>query len=177
MWVVRKNGWVVLPLCAVAVVLSACIEIVGIEEPTLVADVTDFSGIDRTWPLWPMPNPANVVGLPNPSNYTVDEENDVVFDNVTGLLWQRTVPSVQGTLPSTYCKTLVLAGHDDWRLPSRIELVSIVDFTRVDPAIDVNAFPNTPIGLFATNGALFTMNSRDGSTFRSGAWDHLRCVR
>jgi hypothetical protein len=31
-----------------------------------------------------------------------------------------------------------------WRLPSRIELLSIVDFTQSEPLIDPVAFPNTP---------------------------------
>src|SRR5262249_38785794 len=31
-----------------------------------------------------------------------------------------------------------------WRLPTRLELVSIVDVAEYDPAIDRAAFPNTP---------------------------------
>lgn len=34
-------------------------------------------------------------------------------------------------------------GYKDWRMPTRQELVSIVDFSRVNPAIDTTYFPNT----------------------------------
>ena len=94
---------------------------------------------------WPMPNPVSS-GLPNPQSYTVID-GAVVQDNVTGLMWQRAAntaglfwPAALGT-----CGNLTLGGHDDWRLPSLIELVSIVDFSRVNPAIDNAAFPN-PVG-------------------------------
>jgi hypothetical protein len=35
-------------------------------------------------------------------------------------------------------------GFQDWRLPTRRELFSLVDFSRIDPAIVVDAFPNLP---------------------------------
>lgn len=41
--------------------------------------------------------------------------------------------------------------HDDWRLPSRIELISILDVTRIQPSIDVSAFPATPNDWFWTS--------------------------
>lgn len=37
-----------------------------------------------------------------------------------------------------------LCGAADWRMPTRKELVSIVDYGRVNPAIDPGYFPNTP---------------------------------
>ncbi len=37
-----------------------------------------------------------------------------------------------------------LCGFQDWRLPTRRELFSLADFSRVDPAIPDSAFPNTP---------------------------------
>lgn len=37
-----------------------------------------------------------------------------------------------------------LCGHSDWRLPSRKELLSIVDSGRYNPSIDPDYFPNTP---------------------------------
>ncbi len=38
-----------------------------------------------------------------------------------------------------------LCGHNDWRVPSAVELNSIVDFGRVGPALDTDFFPNAPI--------------------------------
>jgi hypothetical protein len=37
-----------------------------------------------------------------------------------------------------------LCGHDDWRLPNRTELVSIINFGRRSPATDPNYFPDMP---------------------------------
>ena len=53
---------------------------------------------------------------------------------------------------STYCNTQAFAarvnaaglcGASDWRLPSREELRSIVDYSRYNPNIDTDYFPNT----------------------------------
>jgi hypothetical protein len=88
-------------------------------------------------------------GAPNPASYT-DNGDGTVTDNVTGLMWQRAVPAdtYSWEQAKAYCPTLKLAGHSDWRLPTRIELVSIVDFGRSDPAIDTTYFPSTPSGRF-----------------------------
>ena len=43
----------------------------------------------------------------------------------------------------TNCNALNYGGHDDWRLPNIKELSSLVDFEKVNPAIDTDAFPNT----------------------------------
>jgi len=39
------------------------------------------------------------------------------------------------------CRELRLLGHDDWRLPTRIELAALVDDSRHEPAIDTSLFP------------------------------------
>jgi hypothetical protein len=41
------------------------------------------------------------------------------------------------------CETLEFAGHNDWRLPNRRELMSIVNFGVCAPAIDQAYFPQT----------------------------------
>ncbi len=103
------------------------------------------------WATWPMPN-SHLPGLPNPQSYDTRIPG-VVVDDVTGLMWQRSVTGRLQTFTGAEreCEQLSLAGYDDWRLPSRIELVSILDGTRTQPSIDVNAFPGTPNHWFWTS--------------------------
>jgi hypothetical protein len=78
---------------------------------------------------------------------------EVVPDQLTGLLWQRNIQAgaYTWTGADAYCDGLELARHDDWRLPTRMELVSILDLTRSHPAIDVRAFPDAPSEWFWTS--------------------------
>ena len=104
-------------------------------------------GVDDAYARWPMPNPASA-NLPNPASYS-DLGDGTVRDNVTGLVWQKTVTTSQAYAwapAKTYCSGLTLAGRS-WHLPSRIELLSIVDWTR-NPGIDATAFPGTPGGKY-----------------------------
>jgi hypothetical protein len=103
----------------------------------------DFTAIDAAWANWPIPAAA-----PAPSDYTIG--TDTVLDNVTGLLWQRTVvKSLAWENAKTYCRTLNLGGHSSgWRLPTLIELESIVDYGTSSPAIDATAFPGTASDYF-----------------------------
>ena len=100
------------------------------------------------WAAWPMPNPVGA-GLPNPASYDTTTPG-VVLDNVTGLMWERAVGLGSHTWAdaNAYCGGLVLAGRNDWRLPTEIELLSLVDYTKSKPAIDPTSFPNTPAGAF-----------------------------
>jgi hypothetical protein len=74
-------------------------------------------------------------------------------------MWQRDIaptpcvgnPTCTWAQASAYCANLSLAGFDDWRLPTRIELVSIVDYGRYNPAIDPTAFPSTPAEYFCSS--------------------------
>ncbi len=96
---------------------------------------------DHEWATWPIPNvPIN--GYPNPMSYTVD--GDTTTDDVTGLIWQRIANDSAQSLDDarTYCASLRLANRTDWRLPSRIELVSILDYLRTSVSPDTDAFPN-----------------------------------
>ncbi len=96
------------------------------------------------WALWPMPNPASA-GLPHPAQYDTSKAG-VVLDKVTGLTWQATVSTSTYAWADAkaYCASLSLGGFKDWRLPSRIELVSIVDFTiaKPGPVLDPTACPS-----------------------------------
>jgi Protein of unknown function (DUF1566) len=147
---------------------------------------------DYIYARWPMPNPASS-GLPNPASYT-DNGDGTVTDNVTKLVWQKAVTSTQAYAwcdAINYCATLTLAGRT-WRLPTRIELLSLVDFTRTGPAINTTAFPNLPgnkyhwtaspwvVSQIATKPQdTWIVNFSDGLTSNAGdrtAAEYARCV-
>jgi Protein of unknown function (DUF1566) len=145
---------------------------------------------DPTWAEWPMPNDQVDVtaGAPNLESYT-DNKDGTVTDNLTGLMWQQTVPTGTYTWSQAvaYCPTLNIAGHSDWRLPSRIELVSIVDFG-VSSGATINAtyFPSTPAHSFWSSSPLAGVSSAAWVVpFFNGFADYfdvsltrnVRCVR
>lgn len=82
---------------------------------------------------------------------------DEVTDRLTRLVWRRcsegqtwTGSTCSGNAASyTWKRALdraraAAAGGTAWRLPNAKELASLVDDTRVEPAIDTTAFPGTP---------------------------------
>lgn len=85
-------------------------------------------------------------------SYTVSgaEPEEIVTDNNTGLQWQRTLSGAAYTWQQAvdYCSNLTYCGHSDWRLPTRKELFTLVNFGRVNPAIDTDAFPGVPSAYF-----------------------------
>ncbi len=70
----------------------------------------------------------------------------VVLDPETGLLWERGVSRepLDGARAEQRCRTLDLDGLAGWRLPTREELLSLVDASRGESPIDLAAFPATP---------------------------------
>jgi len=113
-----------------------------------------------------MPNSQADVsaGAPNLESYT-DNGDGTVADNVTGLVWQKAVASsTYGQAAAIlYCSDLNLANHSDWRLPSVIELVSIIDSGSFSPSIDEAYFPSTPSSSFwsSTPSSLMPGNGFD----------------
>jgi hypothetical protein len=144
---------------------------------------------DPEWANWPMPNPADS-GLVNPADYDIKTGMGIVIDNVTKLTWQRDVDpgmfSWSGA--KAYCNGLDFAGFSDWRLPTAIELISLVDFTKASPGptIDGIAFPGTPADWFWTATPLVGVPTAAWSvTFDTGDTSYntisdtwrVRCVR
>jgi hypothetical protein len=84
-------------------------------------------------------------------NDFVDNRDGTITDRATGLTWSQVDGGRAMTWPQAlaYAENLVLAGHDDWRLPNAKELQSIVDYTRSPDATDSPAlsplFRATPI--------------------------------
>ena len=78
------------------------------------------------------------VASPTP-RFTLDIKRGTVIDNLTGLMWAKDA-NISGGSPQwayavDYCDSLSLGGHDDWRLPTVKEMVSLCDFGRFDPAL------------------------------------------
>jgi hypothetical protein len=136
-----------------------------------------------------MPNPAST-GLPNPALYDTSGAG-IVADTVTGLLWQK----VSGTATFTskeagpHCATLTLGGFTDWRVPTVVELVSILDFTSPQ-GLDPHGFAGETGDLYWTSSTLpphkefsvgwtVAFGSRSESTFVVSPVDifKVRCVR
>lgn len=73
-----------------------------------------------------------------------DNGNGTVTDLNTGLTYQKSDDGITRWLPNakSYCEGLDLGGHMDWRLPSRRELLLLVNFGRIWPAVDIAYFPD-----------------------------------
>lgn len=68
-----------------------------------------------------------------------------VLDTTTGLMWSVETKKVANWKKAGgAAKKIKAAGFDDWRLPSRNELITLTDLTRINPAIDTDFFPDTP---------------------------------
>jgi hypothetical protein len=114
---------------------------------------------DPRWPSWPLPADA-----PAKASYTISNGADgaIIVDVVTGLGWQDTVPTMERTFDdaTAYCDALVYDGQSDWRLPTRIEAISIMSFqpTFDGSSVTSGAFSDVP-------GAMcFWTASRDPQT-------------
>ncbi|MDO6459822.1 DUF1566 domain-containing protein [Granulosicoccaceae sp. 1_MG-2023] len=85
-------------------------------------------------------------------------DDDIIVDNVTGLMWQRCLLGLSGQDCATgqaeflsWPDALQAAtddrtgGYSDWRLPNIKELASLVEYACTGPAMDEDQFPNTGI--------------------------------
>jgi hypothetical protein len=106
----------------------------------------------------------------------VNHGNDTVTDKYTGLMWQKT-PSEYGLnweQALHYSENLSLGGFQDWRLPNIKELLSIVDFSRIRPAINTDFFnhpsPDTTISerFFWSSTTTFVAKEAYGINFYNG---------
>jgi len=74
----------------------------------------------------------------------VDNGNGTVTDTATGLMWQKATATGTHNWAQAlaYAESLDLAGHHDWRLPTIKELRSLADYSRYNPAINTDYFPD-----------------------------------
>ncbi len=84
-------------------------------------------------------------------SYARDDDKETVTDYVSRLMWQddiqaRSVYS-EWEYAQTHCSTLSVGGYEDWRLPTRAELVGIVDYGRYGLSISTE-FQNANSGYY-----------------------------
>ena len=115
--------------------------------------------------------------------------SNIVLDKRNHVYWQDNTESAQSSEDwedaVNYCHTLTLDGLREWRLPTFRELLSIVDFGKVKPAV-LDAFDHTAEETywtatpFAANfSRAWTIDFRSGVTYYSyKTTNHaVRCVK
>ena len=117
-----------------------------------------------------------------------DNANGTVSDSLTGLTWQKapdTTKMYSQAAALAYCDGVVVAGKQDWRLPTRVELVSILDRTVFSPAPQVNGtlFPGTMLNKYwsasgvPTAGWLADFTTGGVENWAVATAGYPRCVR
>ena len=123
----------------------------------------------------------------NPPSYT-DNGDGTVTDNVTGLTWQQEDDDTSRVWDDaiSYCNDLTLEDYSDWRLPSAMELMSIVNCGTYNPSIDTTYFPGTNAAYYGSSTtSVYFLSSAWGVVFSRGYVDpynkssstYVRCVR
>jgi hypothetical protein len=142
-----------LAVCALGA-LAACNGLIGLSDfqkgecsgarcdagPLPDVDIPDASSSDAkpdapkgaepvSWARWKMPNyDGGAVALPNPPLYT--PAGDEIVDEVTGLVWRAALVPGDFTVDQAASECAKLG---PWRVPKRIELVTLLDFGRTSP--------------------------------------------
>jgi len=117
-------------------------------------------------------------------------ETTMVKDPTTNLIWEDTTHTSEDKITfdeaKTYCETLKITEVSGWRLPTLNELLTIVDYTRADPAI-LKEFNHVKSGTVYWASTPY-VRSRDefwGVDFKDGTTDgtsrnysrYVRCVK
>lgn len=95
-----------------------------------------LTAVDRRFAQWPLPPPSPLL-----SGYDLAAET--VTDKTTTLVWQRGDP-----MPPTksypdaiaFCNAFAGGGQTDWRLPTRIELLTILDYGQPSGFVNETVF-------------------------------------
>jgi hypothetical protein len=116
--------------------------------------------------MWVQSGYANTVTIPA-TTHTID-----------GNWWKYTLAN-----SLLYCDRLNYAGHTDWRLPNVKELMSIVDYSKLNPSINTTFFTNTKASgyrcgtLYVTPGVGAYIVSFDYGPIFSGSYVSASYVR
>ena len=119
-----------------------------------------------------------------------DDLKEIVIDKTTGLMWQDNIDTK--TIKKNrkdakqYCRSLVFGGYDDWYLPRKKQLQSIVDKKKRNPAIR-EGFRNVQTYHYWTSSPnisrnvinVFNIDFKNGQTYHTNKEGkcHVRFVR
>jgi hypothetical protein len=112
---------------------------------------------------------------------------ETTTDATTDLTWQvRASEELDQATASTYCGSLVLGSHDDWRLPTIRELITLLDYSVPYYGLDRDVFPTDAGNWFYWSSTPIHSTSNYWIS-HSGGWGgsepqlvtvrHARCVR
>ena len=110
------------------------------------------------------------MGIAWPEPRFTDNGNGTITDELTGLMWDQSGNTAGG--PKTWaqalsdCNGLSLGGHDDWRLPNRKELRSLVNYEVFNSA----DWLNNTAGLFTSVLDDFYWSSTTYAPDDANAW-------
>ena len=86
--------------------------------------------------------------------------NNIVKDMKQGIVWQdsKSTKTRKKTWHrgKRYCQNLTLSGARNWRLPTMNELLTIVDYTKHEPAINATFEFTNVMGYYWTSDAVIT---------------------
>ncbi len=128
---------------------------------------------------------GGLLSITRPSSDYVNNGNGTVTHTPTNLMWKRcaegmiwTGSTCSGTASSFTASQAEavssnFAGHSDWRLPTEDELVSLVDYSLLNPAMNTSIFPATPAApnLYFWSASLYAKLS--SSSWIVGFYDGL----
>ena len=142
-----------------------------VEPDRIVPDGGPDTGLDAppgvdpvSWAAFKMPNYLPTVdagSTVNPIAYNTAFAEEVE-DTVTGLVWRKVVIGAPaepfGFLRSQEAARAECQKLGPWRLPKRIELVTLISYGHPAPAIDTTAFPNFPSNEVWTSSEVRPLN-------------------
>ncbi len=100
------------------------------------------------------------------SSFERNDTSQTVTDATTLLQWQddKTANTMEKTWLEAieYCENLSLGRHSDWRLPNKNELLSILNRSHQNPAIDTNTFKKISLRYY--------WSSTSSTNITSNAW-------
>ena len=124
------------------------------------------------------------------SSVLIFAEATMVRDTRTGLMWEDTPHAKETKIThpraKAYCKALRLGGFENWRLPTIKELLSIVDYSRVEPAtfkafdhVEEESFYWSATPVAGEDDEFWGVNFKRGESSRASEYydRYVRCVR